>query len=131
MREIKFTIGRLTAEGEQCQAEVSIDKEIMARGPEAVFSYLHLAWDPLDARIREMNGRILDAMKYEQQIPPEYRGHAALVIRRVLDLMYGRDTLKNLPAPPPVEESAKVENPKPSEGTPLDLGNEKAWETGA
>src|SRR5260370_26145813 len=86
---VKWQVVRVTGEGEQIMVEAVVPGSI--GGTEQIYEYLNnKVFKVCDARMRESNRRIQEAMKFEFGLPEEIRGHVALGVRRVLDLLHGR-----------------------------------------
>src|SRR5437899_1647947 len=95
----KFTIIRVTGEGEQITAEVQVPDKYALAGAANVHNFLKNAiYEPLDTRLRESAQRLLDAMGFERQVPENIRHGSMLITKQVLDLIYGR-TQAMMPVP--------------------------------
>lgn len=93
MSGLKVNMVKVTgAQNEQTQVEVHVPASVVSQGGVAVFQFLAPAYMALDLRLREVNGRIADAMRYEQSLDPTIKGHVALGVRRTLDFLAGIQT---------------------------------------
>jgi len=91
----KFTIVRVTGEGEQISCEITApDKE--NGKPVDIHAFLtRNIYKPMDARLAENSRRIMDAMGYAKNLPPE----GQMAVKHTIDMIYGRAQ-----ALPPVDQ---------------------------
>lgn len=93
---MKFTVIKVTADGEQISAEVHLDKDMMNlhRGVQAKGQLVrvHLreqlapVFDLMDARLLEMNHRVMASNYLIQRLSPE----AHLAVTNVMDVLHGK-----------------------------------------
>lgn len=86
---MKLTIIKVTADGEQCSVECQIggdELKLHKAGKVHLREVLSPAFDLLDARLLEMNKRIMAANYLVNKLTPEAR----LAIDNVMDVLHGR-----------------------------------------
>lgn len=93
---MKFTIIKVSADGEQISAEVHLDKDMLNlhRGQlnKGSVVRVHLReqlaplFDLVDARLLEMNHRVMASNYLIQKLPPE----AMIAVSNVMDVLHGK-----------------------------------------
>ena len=99
---MKIIVNKMVGEGEQFAIEVNIGEDVLKReGVKGAQDRLSPALALVDARLLELNTRLLNANKLAQKLTPE----ANYAMRQCVDILWGRQTP---PAEFPADEPATV-----------------------
>ena len=86
---MKIIVNKMVGEGEQFAIEVNINDDVLKKeGVEGAQTRLSPALALVDARLLELNTRLLNANRIAQTLTPE----ANAAMRQCVDILWGRQT---------------------------------------
>ena len=86
---MKIIVNKMVGEGEQFAIEININDDVLKKeGVEGAQARLSPALALVDARLLELNTRLLNANRLAQKLTPE----ANAAMRQCVDILWGRQT---------------------------------------